>query len=532
MKKYFALILLFSVINLYAQEKTENQGQSIELPDFVITGVQSVDIPIQKKPRPDLVPTLSKDFFTPAYAPEEFELSDFSKPIRKDVEFYKSKNANNGMFYVGAGINTLPTGEFYFNTGSENVLFAVNLWGSNIKDYDPYSDYNVSGASLNTDFFVSTNSDFMPGLKISVNAKYIRDAYKFYKSFVPSDERERQNAVVSVAFKNTLNRTINYGLDFSGSLFKLSDIGLQENLITGKGFLELNMGKLAVGGNALFQTQSLKDYFPDTKNNFISTNAYLKIKSTNSLQAKLGIAYSKQDSNSFFAPTASISAKLGDNLSFFGEYTPNAEFNTITGLTQKNRFYRVGLTQNVFTENKSNFKAMFKYQYEKYFEIALGGGYTKTDNFVYFEEIILPGNFNLQTANDVKRVYGFADFLFHLGPLGEFYSSSVYQSVKNSADNYVPYNPQFTTDLVYTYNFANNFYLQAGVQFAFDYFSDSANLNKINNYNNLFSSLGYSITDNLLLKVTVENILNNENYKFNNYKEKPFDVIAGVEYRW
>jgi len=26
--------------------------------------------------------------------------------------------------------------------------------------------------------------------------------------------------------------------------------------------------------------------------------------------------------------------------------------------------------------------------------------------------------------------------------------------------------------------------------------------------------------------------LNNENYKLNMYKEKPFDVIAGVEYRW
>lgn len=532
MKRYSIIIFLLVGASLFAQEKTDNQGQSIELPDFVITGVQSIDIPIQKKPRPDLVPTLSREFFIPTYAPEEFELSDFSKPIRKDVEFYKNKEANNGMFYVGAGINTLPTGEFYFNTGTDHFLFSTNLWGTNIKDYEDYSDYNISGASVNTDFFVSTNSSFMPGLKISVNAEYVRDAYKFYGSFIPSAERERQNSKASLSFANTLDKTLNYQLDFSGSILKLSDVGLSENLVAAKGFLELNMNKLAVGGNAVFQTQSLKDYFPDTKNNYFNADAYLKIRTTNSLQAKIGLTYSTQDSNSFFAPTAFVSAKLGNNLALFGEYSPNAEFNTISKLAAMNRYYSIGAVQNIFTEIKSNFKVTLKYQYEKYFEIAAGVGYSKIDNFVYFEEVVIPGTFDLQTADDVKKTYAFADLLFHLGPYGEFYSNSVYQSLKNSADNYIPYNPKFTTDLIYSYNLSNDLYLQAGIQFAFDYFGDSFNMNKINNYNNLFGSLGYSITSNLLFKATVENILNNNNYKFNRYKEKPFDVVAGVEYRW
>lgn len=530
MKKYF--IVIFLLINITAFAQTENQGQSIELPDFVITGVQSVEIPIQKKPRPELVPSLSKDFFTPSFAPEEFELSDFSQPIKKDVEFYKNKEANNGMFYVGAGINTLPTGEFYFNTGSEHFLFSTNLWGTNIKDYEPYSDYNVSGAAVNTDFFVSTNSSFMPGLKISVNGEYVRDAYKFYGSPIPSDERERQNAKGSLAFTNTLDKNYNFGLDFSGQMLKLSDNNLQENLVTAKGFLEFDMNKLAVGGSGILQTQSLKNYFPDVKNNYFNAEGYLKIKTTKSLQAKIGLTYSKQDSSSFFAPTASIAAKLGNNFAVFGEYSPSAEFNTISNLAGYNKYYRIGAVQNVFTEVKSNFKVTFKYQYDKYFEIAAGGGYSNTDNFVYFEEVAFPGIYDLQTADGVKKTYAFADLLFHLGPFGEFYGNSVYQSVKNSADMFIPYTPKFTSELIYTYNFSESLYMQAGVQFAYDYFSDAANLNKINNYNNLFGVLGFSITGDLLLKVTAENILNNGNYKLNMYKERPFDVIAGVEYRW
>jgi len=530
MKKYFFVIFLVVNISIYAQ--AGNQGQSIELPDFVITGVQSVEIPVQKKPRPELVPSLSKEFFTPAFAPEEFELSDFSQPIKKDVELFKNNNANNGMFYVGAGINTLPTGEFYFNTGSDHFLLSANLWGSNIKDYEPFSDYNISGAALNTDFFVSTNSSFMPGLKISVNGEYVRDAFKFYGSPVPANERERQNAKASLSFTNTLNKIYNFGLDFSGEMLKLTDNNLQENLTAAKGFLEFDMNKISVGGNAVFQTQSLKNYFPDINNNYFGTVGFLKIKTTNSLQAKIGLTYSKQDSNSFFAPTASIAAKLGKNFAVFGEYSPHADFNTINKIAGYNKYYRVGAVQNVFSEVKNNFKVTFKYQYDKYFEIAAGGGYSKTDNYIYFEEVALPGIFDLQTADGVKKTYAFADLLFHLGPYGEFYGSSVYQSVKNSAGMFIPYTPKFTSEIVYTYNFSDGIYLQTGVRFAFDYFSDSGNLNKINNYNNLFGVLGFSITDNLLLKATVENILNNKNYKLNMYKEKPFDAVAGVEYRW
>lgn len=533
MRKYLILIVFMLAAVLNAQDKKENQGQSIELPDFVITGVQSIDIPLQKKPRPELVPTLSREFFNPKYAPEEFELSDFSNPIRKDVDYFRSNKSNNGMFYVGAGIFTLPTGEFYFNTGGENVLFSSKLWGTNIKDYEDYSDYNVSGVSLNTDFFVSTASSFLPGLTIGVKAEYYRDAYKFYGSIFPSRERERQNGTASLSFTNNLDRVFKYGVELSGSLLRLSDTSLKEDLFSAKGFIEIDFNKLAVGGNIELENQKFQNLGRDVNNNFINTSAYLKIKTSNSLQAKLGINYSKQDTTSFFSPTATVNAKLGDNFALFADYSPYAEFISVTDMAVMNKYYNVGM-ENYITKVKNNIKLTLKYQYEKYFEIAVGGGYSKSDNFVYFEEsgFGLNGLFFSKSADDVKSTFAYADLLFHLGPFGEFYSNISYQSVKNTAGNYIPFNPKFNADLVYKFYLSENLYLRTGVRLAFDYFSDSANLNKVNNYNNLFASAGYSLTGNLLLKGTVENILNNENYKWNRYKEKPFDVTAGVEYRW
>ena len=58
MKKITLAILLLSGINVFGQ----GEQQGIELPDFVITGKQNIEIPKAVKPKPDLITTLSTDF--------------------------------------------------------------------------------------------------------------------------------------------------------------------------------------------------------------------------------------------------------------------------------------------------------------------------------------------------------------------------------------------------------------------------------------------------------------------------------------
>ena len=60
------LIILFTSTWIFFFN-TESYSQSIELPDFVITGVQSVSIPTMKKNKSDYVPVISEEFLTPKY---------------------------------------------------------------------------------------------------------------------------------------------------------------------------------------------------------------------------------------------------------------------------------------------------------------------------------------------------------------------------------------------------------------------------------------------------------------------------------
>ena len=531
MRKILLIFFICTYTLIYSQTENDDK-QSIELPDFVITGVQSVNIPIQKKPKPKLIKTLSKEFFNPKYSPEEFLISNFSSPIKKDVNYFTAKNPNSGKFYVAAGINTQPEGEFYFNQKGKNVLFNTKVWGKNIRDFEDYSDFNESGGFLSTNFFINNDSEFLPGLQIDVDGTFVRKAYKFFASSTPDLEREATLGKGSLAFANNLNSSFRYNFGASYSQYKLSDLSLKENLLTAKANFVFDFDKLAVGLSGKFVNQNLSEYIPDISNSFLTGEAYLHLKTTKSFQAKIGAHYSKQDSSNYFSPIASLSAKFSNNFSFLAEYKPYAKFNTIQDLVMKNMYANIGTTQNVFTKNKNNARVTFVYQYDKYFELSFGGGYTKIDNFVFGSDFLTPGKFSILTINNVERISGFFNMFFHLGPLGELYSNTNYNDVKSENDNYLPYEPKITSDLIYAHKISNKLLLEAGANIAFEYYSDLANTNKMDNSINLFGSLGYDFIKGLTLKVTINNILNRDNYRFINYKNTPMDILGGVEYRW
>ena len=58
MKIYFIILLVCAQLSC---AQTESQSQSIELPDFVITGKESISVPKIQKSVADFIPLLSDD---------------------------------------------------------------------------------------------------------------------------------------------------------------------------------------------------------------------------------------------------------------------------------------------------------------------------------------------------------------------------------------------------------------------------------------------------------------------------------------
>ena len=523
-------IILSTLIGLTAVFAQSNQ--SVELPNFVITGVRTVDIKTMNKKSPELISTLSKEFILPTKSPETFKISILSKISAPDTNIHVVNRDYNGFLNVGVGINTLPVGDLRYTLTSRHVMLNAKVFGQKDRDYEDNSGYNVSGASVNTDFFISSGSQFLPGLRLGLNAGFIRDDYKFFGSATPTTERKTQNMFGSAKLIHNLGG-YNFGLELSGRMFELENIKLEEKYFDAKAFVEFNISRFAVRAAAEYRNQGLTNNLTTTDSyDYLAGMAFAKIDLSKDITLKGGASYAKSEGSNLFSPYASIKLKFTKEISLFGEFNPGTEFLTMYDFVKSNRYFNLATVDNVFTKHKIRMNATLKYEFEKYVEAGITGNYSKSDNYSYFADNVTGGFFNINTADDVENFNGGIYAIFHLGPMGKFYGSVNFASSKFSNDKYVPYHPKGYGQLSYFYEFTNGIEINPKVLFATGSYTDAANTNELDSYIDLGLTVKYKLLKNLSVKADFNNIINSENYIYKGYKEKPLDIILGIEYRW
>lgn len=527
MKKIFLIFILYA-----SALSAQSEQKSIELPDFVITGRQSVDLPTMQKKKPELISTISKDFLLPQYSPDELPLLISSLPVPSQPKIF-TNDYFDGSVKVGIGNYTFPTGTFHLSKSFGYYVVSADAWGKNIKEYVPNSGYNTSGVSLNNVLFISTKSGFLPGTEIKLNGNYVRDAYKFYASNSPAFERKTQKGFGNLSISNNYNRWFDFAAGFGLNTLSFDESGLKERVINANMLLDFKLNGFVFGGKGEYNKQILDNNFNDKKNyDFYTAEGFIKAELNNKLLLRGGVYYAANGNQNLFAPFASAQLEIQKGLTLSAEYKPHAQNYTYADMLKKNLYLGPTFTDNVFERYKVEFNASLKYEYYKYFSISLSGSYSKVDGYLYFEDNINKGIFEIQTAQDVDNFYTSLDMLFRPAQLGYFYGVVKYGSVKNNNSYYIPYEPRIYSSLIYGYDF--NFGL--GLKIKFDYadevFTDIKNTNKLNDYQNLSFGLSYKLWESLSFTADFQNILNRSNFVINGYEEKPFDIIVGAEYRW
>ncbi|NOX17010.1 MAG: hypothetical protein GXO87_01860 [Chlorobi bacterium] len=529
-KKIFSILLIVPFL-LFAQEKKDNQ--SIELPDFVITGVQNVKIPKQKKKKAKLVNILSESFFRPSISSEALSVAAFSQPEILSALKEKKPRYFNGRARAGAGLYALPVGAFSYYYPIENGILFADLKGINVRDYVDNAGYNRAYFGVGGKFFIGRNSSFLPKAAVNIKSDYWRSAYKFFGSANPTQERKPEKVSANLSIKNLTENSFGYEIktDFKKLTFKENDFS--ESVFDGE--LLFNFGgkilSASVEGN--FKSQSLKNNFSgfDSYNSF-SGKFNLKYKLSESVDLFGGLMYAAQDTQYIFMPTAAIGIKLNKYFYLFGEFAPYADFETQDDFLQTNRFFQNTNVDNNFTIYKNFIHGGAKYQYDKYFEISGGVKYSRVSNYLYFEDSVQPGVFLPQIVDDVKEFTVYANFLYHRGPFGYFYGTVNFQNVKFENGFDIPYRPMIEATLTY----GDDIFSKIGYKINFDFraetYTDAANQNKIPSYVNLGFLLEYRLTRNFALTANLQNLLFKENYYFNNYQEKTFDVLFGIDYKF
>ncbi len=529
MKKTTLIILFFS-ITILAQK--ENNSQSIELPDFVITGKQKIILPKTQKSEPDFIPLLSKDFFNPKLPDEEQISVKLNDEKISEVKIDNKFQNTNGLLKLSAGLYTLPKVDFFYGNHIKNFTYSSHLFGLQEKQYLKHAGISNYGGSLNGKYFVKQNAKTLPGLEIGFNGNYKFENYNFFGSTIPKLIRKTNIADGKIYTKYTSHKNFQFGLTFNDNYYNQTNDTIGENIFGTDAFMQFKLMNMNFNLKSTYKNQTInktKLHFGNTY--YFNVIATASINLFERINIKAGAYIAESNKNTFFSPIAFGSFKLSNHLSVLGEFSPFAELKTLRNFDNRNRYFKLNNFVNSFVENKINMKVALRYEYEQYFEISGGMGYLSSNNDIYFEDNLSQGFFSVH-KDDIKNTYVFLNALFRKGPGGEFYGELKVQDIRASFDKKVPYAPTIVANLNYIYNFSSKF----GTKLKFEYhdatYTNIDNNIKIPRMVNLSLSAFYKLFKNFNFTFSLENLLNNKYYYYQNYQAKPLDVFAGFELRW
>ena len=529
MKKIFLILLIF-LSSFYAQEGT--QTQSIELPDFVITGKESINIPKIQKVHPDFIPLLSNDFFTPNYPNEENTTIKLPELNNEIISLGNYEQKTNALLILNAGLETWPKAEFYYSNWTNNFSFNSHLYGKNELEYVKNAGLNVAGLDLGVKYFVDHNSNFLPGLEILLDGGYFYESYNFYGSLSPELERSTNTGLVSLGLNYFSDPYNNFALKISDSYYNQKDNDISENIIGTDAFYKIRINNFAFRMSGSYKNQATTSSSLSFGNqSYFNSSFTLGFKLKDIINLRAGFYLSESEGNSFFSPIAYGNLKFSNSISIFGEFSPHTKFNTLQDFRNVNRYYQFNNFINLFTENKVNLKFAIKYEYETYFEISGGMEYLNSDNNFYFEDNLSDGNFTIY-AHDIENTNMFLKLLFRKGPFGEFYGESKLQNITGENGNFVPYTSTIVGKINYAYNWNMGAGFKVGLEYLNKAYTDYDNKNEIPEIVNLSTSIYYELFNNFKLTLAFENLLNDKYYYYRNYEAKPFDILAGFEFKW
>ncbi|MFA6981141.1 MAG: hypothetical protein WC209_17580 [Ignavibacteriaceae bacterium] len=527
--KFIALNLLFGISFLFGQENS-----NVELPQFVITGKEAYEFPQLEKQKPELVSSVSEQFFKPVYSSDELEVKEFSEPAKKSGEFLDSISFINGEAEFLIGNNLLPSLSITYRMPMERSMFSANINAVNQRAFLPYADMNKFGAKLLYNYIISDSSSFLPFSKLQLSAKGESESYKLFGSSLPSFNRKVSRVSVSTSLANVTSNKFNYDLTLENNYLNMSNDSIKENLFKVNGFTKYSskLFDLSLYGKYhLLQSTFLSLAAENFA--FISAKGMCGFKFGNSVKTDFGFEYSKLDSNNSFYPYAAAAIQLWKGFSLFAEYHPTSLLITQYDLLNTNRYYIPTIAhKNIFYSITSQYNFNFKYEYERLFEFTTGISLFSASNYPYFAQAASGVNDLVIDTAEVKATTVSASVRWFAGMYGFFSGSLLYQNIQDTAGNTLPNIAPLKASASYGYNISQGISLSAEMMYYSSPFINFANIEKGKDYFNLSLKGEMIISEKMFAQLEFRNLLNAKNEIWKNYQELPLTISAGLKIIW
>jgi len=532
MRKEFRFILLNLIFGLTFLCGQENPN--VELPQFVITGKEAYEFPPLEKQKPELVSTVSEQFFKPVYSPDELEVKEFSEPAKKSGEFLDSIRFVNGEADFLIGNNILPSLSLTYRLPMERSLLSANISVVNQRAYLPNADRNKFGAKLLYSYIISDSNSFLPFSKLNASAIVENESYKLFASPVPNFNRQFFHANFLTSLQNISSTKFNYDLTLEDNYLNLRNDSLKENIVKVNGYAKYTAKLFDVSLFGKFHSlNSTFDPLPSENYAFIQAKGMFGFSIGTSVRTNIGFEYSKLDTNNSVSPYGAAVFQFGKGLSLFAEYHPTSAMLTQQDFINANRYYTpTAQIKNIFYSITSQYSFSLKYEYERMFEVSGGLSFFSASNYPYFRNTLAGINsFQVDTV-EAKSASAFARLNLYAGKFGFFTGEIIFQNVQDTSGNSVPYVTPINANVTYGLFITPEISLSATMMYYSPSFINFANTEKGKDYLNITLKGEMNISEKMFAQLELQNILNQKNEIWKNYQELPLSVLAGLKIIW
>ena len=509
MKSFQLYFLLFFSFAAIAQD---DKNPNVELPDFVITGKDVIVVRRVDKIPADMISIVSEEYIKPTINPERLEFQDVSNPVESDLSILDSADYRRGFIFIESGRYKLPAGEINYTFPFERGMLHGIMSGINQLEYIENSDRKSIFGELKFNYLLPVDGRFIPGTKFTLGGKHQRNVFKFFGSNNPEFKRTLNIGTATAGIQNLFMKQFIFDLNFAGDFTYLDDADFTESFFSANAFARIQAENFGLGIKGSFHNQSLNtDSLKDVGSNFYFLRPTVSLELFDKVKAEFGLSFAGTGDNTLNALFAAAGFEITENLILLGEYSPQAEFVTAGQLMRDNYYYSQQTVGNIFVKKKNKIKAVAKYEYDRYYQIDGGFEFFKAENLPYYLNPDQTGFFEVATTS-ATNLNLFLNLIYHMGPYGIFYASFNYIKMEDSNDKKIPYYPNLKASLTYGYDFENGLRADASVKYLSDRYTDLQNTNKLKSFFSLGFKFTYMLKEHFLLTLSVENLLNRNNY--------------------
>jgi hypothetical protein len=403
--------LLFG--HAYAQtpspEKTEKNKpdktkavQPLELPEFVITGVESLDVPGGAKQVPKPVPKLTLQqisHFNPLDK-QSFTLLP-AAPISRTLLAQQEKN---GFVQGEFGMFITPSVEAGYRAVLGNFDLNANAGFILSNGYRSNTDFTDIHADIESSYLAPEKFFFFGGSRTETRLRVRNRNYKFFgaDSTVFPESAPQRNVLNLEAGVQTVGNFEGWQYDMGASVESALLGGVHENtVVNGHIAAKTSLGAVSLGGKADVQLQAITDR-PLGQPYFIGPCVILGYNIPRfSFLAELGIhtaspkVYSlSRIDNIFIRPAVSLEAAFAIDELF------TVEFKGFSGIRANSPLQALGInpyvrsvrnrilgSEYVFESTLYDMTTFLRFQPSQKLNITVGSGLERLDNHIIFERL-------------------------------------------------------------------------------------------------------------------------------------------------